>query len=153
MISGDFEKLREISRTLRLAGSPAFRLGLAKQLAASAKLLVANQFKTGTNPYGQPWAPLKAQRRRQGSKKRSDVIGVNRGLMRNSLSAPAATIATDRGFRIGSDRFYAKFFNSGTKHSPARLLFPKDGAVGKIWGGKFETATLEYFKRFFGRVR
>ncbi|HUB09458.1 MAG TPA: phage virion morphogenesis protein [Myxococcales bacterium] len=144
-IVGDFQKLEQLRSSLRHAGSPSFRAQLAARLGREALKLVADGFRKQEDPYGHAWAPLKAQRRRQGPKKRGDRIGVNTGAMRNGFY----TRADASGFRLGNGRGYSLFFNDGTRRGLVPRRMVPQGELGQLWATAFRRESEKALRETF----
>ena len=142
MISGSFDALQTLSARLRWVAGATAHEQLAKKLAREAKKLVADEFKQSTDPRGVGWAPLREQRKRQGKKKRSDKVLINSGNLKGSFS----TVESSRGFRIGSDRNYAKFHQLGTRNMSRRRLFPYAGEITRVWADAFSKITDKHIR-------
>lgn len=105
---------------------------LAQRVSAGGVKLVADEFRTSTDPYGDPWTPLKRWRKRdreairrkirknirtgKGGKLRGPSVLVNTGRMRGSAGAsPQGRIA-----KIVIPTWYARFHQDGTINHPFR---------------------------------
>jgi phage virion morphogenesis protein len=81
-------------------------------------------FRSETNPYGQPWAPLAASTLKQKARKnRIPKTLQSRGIMRASTSYQA----TSRSVLIGFATNYAQYHQFGTKKMAQRMLLPSNG--------------------------
>lgn len=91
--------------------------------AEVVRLLIDDGFRSERTPDGVPWA-AHAQRtidaRRDGKGQKTTKIGVDTGLMRNSVSAkgqPGAPAAGPNWLAFGTNRPYAAAFHSGAQRS------------------------------------
>jgi phage gpG-like protein len=136
-ITGDFSALEQLEGQLEELASPAFRTELHRQLGEAARTLVALEFDSGKDPYGQPWAPLVA---REGQPLRDT------GRLANSWSAFGVGPS---GFRIGTDVEYAAFHQEGTARIPRRQIIP-EGDLPQSWERDFaaelEVALADLFR-------
>ena len=162
-VTGTSDLKRLIGRVTALR-SPAWRAGLAKNLAQEAQSQILQGFQAQRDPYGRPWKPS-GRAISQGGQTLS-----NTARLRRSFSSPSAVSrADDRGFVVGTNVLYAEVhqrgmkieaktsrglrFNSGgrwyTKQSvtiPQRMMIP-EGPLGPIWDVAFRQAAEAYFRR------
>jgi phage gpG-like protein len=97
---GDFAR---IERQINKLGRPQEALKIVSEAMADESLTLVNEcFADETDPYGQPWEPLKL---------RVGKILQDRGGMAASWHRKRASSS---GFRIGSGKAYTKFHQGGT---------------------------------------
>ena len=168
MISGDFGKLAELGRKMYSLATPALRAQLAVQLGMTAKKLVADEFRSETDPYGHPWEPLAGPRglssrvgrlrtaaailrdRKRKTRRRKDKILSDTGRLRASFQAFNIQ-PTPTGFRFGSNVLYARFHQLGTSALPQRAMLPtRAGGLGPIWGAAFNATADAFLRRYLG---
>ncbi len=111
-------------RLAQLAGLPS-RITAAVADGINAEL--EEQFASGVNAYGNPWAPLLPQTvRRKG--------GDSRILLRTDALAAATAAHPSGGAGITIQSLdYGKFHQSGTKHMVARKILPDGKALPPSW--------------------
>lgn len=90
------------------------------------KVVNARQFEgQGSPEVGGAWSPLSPRYAAWKAKKRPGApILVFDGKLKNEMTSPGAGVyeVWSSGFTVGSDLFYAKYHQEGTKHMPARPL-------------------------------
>ena len=115
-ISGNFDGLADASTKIgALEGLPE---KIADALPAEFAPLLDEQFSTGLDPYGDPWAPLAPSTIAMG---RSPPPLTDTGIMHASASITSSgavvTMTVDDP---------AGFHQTGTKHMPTREVLPSD---------------------------
>lgn len=119
----------------RIAGlaEPRFRADLSRVLAAAAGKLVNDGFLTSTDPYGNPWAPL---RHRDGKPL----------LLTGRMRASVASIPMNDGFRIDTTASYAPFHQYGGKrggHRAARVQAVRRGRfISRVKASRFKGKSI-----------
>lgn len=115
---------------------------LAYKLAAEAALMVVrDEFRSSSDPYDQPWAPIQ----------RDGQILVDTGVMRNSFTARAVS----NGIVIGTNVPYAKYHQNGAQGRKHKIRTQRwSHKAGKKLAGKFAHRTapkhLIYADSFMG---
>lgn len=99
--------------------SPGFRARLSQVLAAAAGKLVNDGFRSGVDPYGRPWAPLKS---REGKPL----------LLTGRMRASFAAAPISGGFRIDGTANYTRFHQFGTKPHRKVARTAKQNARGRF---------------------
>ena len=89
------------------------RFGLLSILAETVRKQTLTRFNTKMSPTGGAWAPRKSSSR---SSRRGGRLLVDTGRLRNSISS----VVTGSTARIGTNVFYAKFHQEGTRKMVAR---------------------------------
>ena len=134
-------QLSQIEKVLGAIISKGWLGELAQRISAAGMKLVADEFKTETDPYGKPWAPLKRERTRDrrarlravaaGRKVKGQKILQKSGRMKNSVGA------APRGFtaRLTIPTWYAAVHQNGAHIAPhSRLASAQHFLVtGKKW--------------------
>ena len=162
-VTGSSDLKRLIGRVSAFR-APAWRAGLAKNLAQEAQSQILQGFQGQRDPYGRPWKPS-ARAISQGGQTLS-----NKGRLRLSFTSPSAvTRADERGFVVGTNLPYAGVHQRGmtivpkTKRAlkfqvngrwvlakkvviPQRMMIP-EGQLGPIWDTAFRQAAEAYFRR------
>lgn len=125
-ISGDFDRLDALIAQVRTIASPQFHDKLRASLAYAAEQEIIQGFDRSADPYGNRWAPLKADRgRRAGGQPLVDS-----GKLRASYEARPSAI----GFEVRSRTSYAGYHQYGTKRIPARPMVPnRRDDLGPYW--------------------
>jgi phage gpG-like protein len=112
-------QLSQVERVMGVIISKGWLGELAMRISAAGMKLVADEFKTETDPYGKPWAPLKRERTRNrrarlravaaGRKAKGQKILQDTGRMKNSVGA------APRGFtaRLTIPTWYAAVHQNG----------------------------------------
>lgn len=95
-ISGDFAELLKLQGDLDTLGGQRFRQNLNQQLVAASLKLLADEFASGTDPYGRGWKPTTS---RDGQTLRDT------GRLLNSFGSDGSTTSTR--FGIGTALKYA----------------------------------------------
>lgn len=142
-LQGDFAKLTTLRARIKELATPATREQLHAVMGAQAVSLVKLGFRSGVDPYGVQWLPLK-------SRKGKPLLDTGR--LRNSFSAQA----TPDGFRVGTNVVYAPHHQYGTggrKAASSRSMptddrgrFMSKKAAGVARGRKVQ-ALFHSFKR------
>jgi hypothetical protein len=118
---------------------------ISSEVADGINVLIADQFASGSDPYGAPWAPLLPQTvRRKG--------GDARILLRSDDLA-AQTVArptSGAGVEITSVGYGGRH-QGGTKHMVARPILPDGGELPESWQEVIDTATESAFKKALRR--
>jgi phage gpG-like protein len=129
-ISGDFDRLGSLIAQVRTIASPQFHAKLRASLAYAAEQEIVQGFDRSADPYGNRWAPLKAERgRRAGGQPLVDT-----GKLRSSYEARQ----TGTGFEVRSRAGYAGYHQYGTKRIPARPMVPnRRDDLGPYWRRTF----------------
>jgi hypothetical protein len=96
---------------------------VARDAAPKLDKLVKQQFARGVDPYGRPWAPIKlsTKKRRKGRKGAPPLTDTGR------LRSGTGVKVTRAGAKLVLGASYGYFSQVGTKHMPARRIFPQFG--------------------------
>jgi phage gpG-like protein len=136
-------QLSQVEKVLGVIISKGWLGELAQRISAAGMKLVADEFKTETDPYGKPWAPLKRERTRNrharlraaaaGRKVNGQKILQDTGRMKNSVGA------APRGFtaRLVIPTWYAAVHQNGSAKIPQRMMLP-NGDLPDRWRRVFE---------------
>lgn len=128
-IRGDFTKLNRLILTVGRMSQPAWRTGLARNVAETALEQIATSFEQERDPYDKPWdKSLRANL--EGGQTLSDT-----GRLRRSFTYRA----DERGFVVGTNVRYAAIHQYGGVIRPKRakyLRFRLAGGSGKRKGGR-----------------
>lgn len=129
-ISGDFDRLGTLIAQVRTIASPQFHDKLRASLAYAAEQEIIQGFDRSADPYGNRWAPLKAEKgRRAGGQPLVDS---------GKLRASYAARQTGTGFEVHSRTSYAGYHQYGTKRIPARPMVPnRRDDLGPYWRRSF----------------
>lgn len=57
-VKGDFSGLSDLRRRMAAIGDGKLRLSIAKNCAEAGMKVLDDEFRSSTDPYGRPWAPL-----------------------------------------------------------------------------------------------
>ena len=129
-------------RLAELEGIPS---RIARDVADGINESIADQFATGTDPYGKPWAPLLPQTvRRKGGDTR---------ILRRSDALSSETVArptSGSGIEITSVES-GQYHQGGTKHMVARKVLPDGAELPDAWTEAIEKATEKAFKKAMRR--
>src|SRR5512138_951587 len=129
---------------------------LAMRVSAGGVKLVADEFRTSTDPYGKPWAPLKqwrardkrAARRRakQGKPVRGPKVLINTGRMRASTGAsPIGKTA-----KIVVPTWYSRFHQTGTRNMVQRIILPYNERLPPGWESMIDKTARLFLSQRFG---
>ena len=128
-IRGDFARLNQLILTVGRMSRPAWRTGLARNVAEAALEQIATSFEQERDPYDRPWQKsLRADL--EGGQTLSDT-----GRLRRSFTYQAS----DRGFVVGTNVRYAAIHQYGGTIRPKRaryLRFRLAGGSSKRKGGR-----------------
>lgn len=131
--------LEQAEAGLRSLNSKAWLGELAQRVSAGGMKLTADCFRTSTDPYGKPWAPLKrerprdkrarlrAERRQQRTgltpkrTRRGAKVLIDTGRMRASAGASAMGATA----KVTIPTWYAQFHQEGTVNHPFRRFKTK----------------------------
>jgi hypothetical protein len=150
---------------------------LAMRVSAGGMKLVADEFKTSTDPYGTPWAPLARPRTRdkraarraiaKGKKPRGPQVLVNTGRMRGSAGASP----NGQEARVVVPTWYARFHQDGTRfhlqdtrfdergenmhpdgsvRMPQRMILPREGDLPARWEEMVGRESKTFMAQRFG---
>lgn len=114
--TGATTDLEELANELGDLANRQFMAKLVDEISKEAIRLIKKEFETSTDPYGQPWAPLKKPdkgSRKGGPLRKTDSMykSIRRKLTRD-------------GFAISSDDPKISFHNFGTARMVKRQIFP-----------------------------
>lgn len=116
-VTGDFAGLQRVAAELRALSAVRRRTAIVS--AAKIKKLTNSEFKTGTDPYGQPWTPLKPST----IAKTGRTQPLSTGAKRFAVSV-FSTIAK---ITASSAASLIDLFQRGTRHMAARPILPTEG--------------------------
>jgi phage gpG-like protein len=129
---------------------------LAMRVSAGGMKLVADEFKTSTDPYGTPWAPLARPRTRdkraarraiaKGKKPRGPQVLVNTGRMRGSAGASP----NGQEARVVVPTWYARFHQDGSVRMPQRMILPREGDLPARWEEMVGRESKTFMAQRFG---
>lgn len=132
-VRGDFARLNRLILTVGRMAQPAWRTGLARNVAETALEQIATSFEQERDPYDKPWdKSLRANL--EGGQTLSDT-----GRLRRSFTYQANA----RGFVVGTNVRYAAIHQYGGTIRPKRakyLRFRLAGGTGKRKGGRGQWA-------------
>ncbi len=103
----------EMAASLEALSSNATMTAIRREVAVGGVKLIAQGFKTSTDPYGAKWPGLKTARP-------GGPVEVKTGAMRDSTMARPTTT----GVRFSVNTDYAAYQHYGTKTNPQRRLMP-----------------------------
>jgi len=164
--TGDFAKLNKWLKKLERAPEVLDLVG--KQLAEETIELIRDGFESETDPYGNPWAPLKL---------RTGRILSDKGGLRSSWHQVSSS---RRGFEVASGKLYAKWHQGGTgiygprkqrivpkrsralgpinpgglffrsvKGTPKRRMVPSRGPLPAAWRRRYVETAQEVLTEYF----
>lgn len=142
---------KSIARIMRLERQVVAlaQLPRATARAAAPRLdrLVKSQFSRGCDPYGRPWRPItpETRRRRKGSKSGPPLTDTGR------LRAGTGVKAAQYGAKLVLGAPYGYFAQVGTKHAPARRIFPQYG-MPAAWSRVLRDTAREQRKLIMSRT-
>lgn len=148
---------RAVATSTQLAEKDKWLGELAQRVSAGGVKLVADGFRSSTDPYGDAWAPLKRERRRDrkariraekaGRKPRGARILVRSGRMRASAGASPQ----GRTAKVVIPTWYARFHQEGTVKMRQRMLLPSDErGMPEKWGAMVEREVRLFAAQKFG---
>lgn len=120
-VTVNHQQLSQVERVLQIIISKRWLGELAQRVSAAAMKLVADGFRTETDPYGKKWAPLARERKRnraarlraiaRGRKPKGQKILQDTGRMKNSVgAAPRGNTA-----RVVISTWYAAVHQGGAR--------------------------------------
>lgn len=109
-VTGDFAKLDKALLQLGKLGSPGLVNVCAANVGEAMVTEVRFGFRKGQDPDGNPWAPIKRQRRRKGKGKGGNKILRDTGRLANSISAQV----TGGTVIVGTNVEYGPYHQYGT---------------------------------------
>lgn len=107
-VTGDFKGLEDLRRKMAAIADGHLRRNVNKVCAEAAVKLLDDEFRSSTDPYGNPWAPLSSR-----SGKPLMDTGTH---LRNGLAAQA----TDSGFTVSTA------FKGAAVHQYGAVIVPKN---------------------------
>lgn len=118
---------------------------IASDVADGITEQIRQQFDSGRDPYGAPWAPLLPQtvRRKAGDRRilrRADVLS-SETVARPTASAGIEITSVDHG----------QFHQGGTRHMTPRRVLPDGGELPAGWIEIISVATEQAFKEAMRR--
>lgn len=137
-VRGDFGKLDRFIKSLETLADDRTLTALNKNLAEEALGLIADGFKSQSDPYGAGWKPKK--------KPDGRAILVRSGRMRASWHVSQVTA---RSFTVSSSVTYAPFHQGGTRYMDARRMVPGPGRLPRRWLDPLREATKEFLLTAF----
>ncbi len=118
---------------------------IAKEVADGIGALVADEFESGTDPYGRAWkALLPSTLKRKGGDSR---------ILRRTDALSGSTLAkasSGAGVEIVSLE-YGEKHQTGTKHMVARKILPDGSDLPEAWSEVIDIATQNAFKKALGK--
>ena len=138
VIKGDFSGMHRILS--KLSNMRNLRAAIQKNVAAEALRQVQLGFKTGTDPDGVPWAPLK---HRVGQPLRKT------GRLNRSFNARPS----GQGIAIGTNVVYAQYHQRGTRRMVARRMLPPGPRLGRTWERPVRAAIKATISQFWSSSR
>ncbi len=131
-MSGDFGKLKQWRERMgRMVGVPE---KIAIAVAPKVRTLVAAEFASKTDPYGDAWKPIKPATIKRGT----ESILVRTGRMRDELDV--LPFGTRLKVLLGT--FYARFHIS-----TGRRTLPKPGQLPEAWSQLIDQEAAKAFKQ------
>lgn len=150
---------------------------LAMRVSAGGMKLVADEFKTSTDPYGKQWAPLARMRPRdrraakrakaKGREPKGPQVLVDIGRMKGSVGAsPSGNVA-----KVVLPTWYARFHQDGTKwhmndarfdeaganlhpeggvRMPQRMILPLEDKLPERWADMINRESKTFMAQRFG---
>lgn len=128
-IRGDFARLNRLILTVERMRHPAWRAGLARNVAEAALEQIATSFEQERDPWDRPW-PKSLRAEMEGGQTLSDT-----GRLRRSFTYRA----NDQGFIVGTNVRYAAIHQYGgvIRAQQAKYLrFRLAGGAGRRKGGR-----------------
>ncbi len=130
--------LRSVSRMLRqLSKVPA---KASRDAAKEIKARIRQEFATGTDPYGNAWAPLRPATLAKG---RQPPPLTDTGEMASVTVEPAAKA----GIVISLGADYSRFHQTGTRNMAARPILPDHRGLPDTWRRSIEDAIDRAWRR------
>jgi phage gpG-like protein len=157
-ITSDPNAMAEAERALRsMTAKEQWLAELALRVSVSGMKLVADEFRTSADPYGQAWEALKklstrdrrAMRRaiRAGKTPRGPKLLIRSGRMRASLGAAAS----GRTARVTMPTWYARFHQEGTVKMRQRMILPdSDRGLPDKWDAMIAAESQRFVAQKFG---
>ena len=151
------QNLQRFQRKIDDAVRGKLAANLAIRVGAALVKTVADEFKQSIDPYGQPWAPVQRNRRRdrkarnrriaRGLAVRSDKPLIDTGRLRGSLGFTAS----GGQVRVFLSANYASYHDLGTRRIKRRQILPDAGNLGKTWSAAIDKearrVVADHFKR------
>jgi phage gpG-like protein len=134
-VTGDFAKLKRLIGKLRKVENRELHRAISKQVAEESLLLIADGFRSETDPYGKSWLPWGTIVHRQG-KILSDTGHLRRFAIRE---------VTERGFVVHSTAKYGQYHQRGTRYLRIRQMVP-ERKLPPDWARAFHETILEVIR-------
>lgn len=149
LIVRNLRAFRGLQKRLDDVARGGFVEDIAKRVGATLLKQVSDEFRDSRDPYGEPWAPVYRNRRRdrlarrrraaRGLPVRADKPLVDTGRLKAS---PVARVS-GRSVRIALPVAYASFHNEGTRRIRKRQILPDAGrGLGPHWGPAVRKETM-----------
>jgi phage gpG-like protein len=139
---GAFQALERKAKQL---ADGRFLPNVTARMGAAITKLLADEFRTSRNPYGDPWPPVfrnrgrdiraRARRSARGLAPKADRPLIDTGRLRAAAVAQSSIASGPSSVRVSINVFYAGFHQWGTRRIQQRQIVPDDstGGLGFIW--------------------
>ena len=150
LVAKDPQAMPRLQRAVKALAAAGLTDALAKRLGATALKLLSDQFKRSVNPYGETWAPVfrdrkkdrraRARRAKAGKPVLADRPLVDTGRLRAAATGKASNDSSKAVVRVVIPVEYASYHQSGTRFVKRRQMVPEasTGGLGPIWSKAFE---------------
>lgn len=140
-LKGDFAGLGKLEANLRrLSEVPS---QAAREAATSIQALIEQEYATGKDSTGRPWAPLRPATLAKG--RTPPPLTATRAMRETTEVKPMA----GAGVSVTFEEDYASYHHTGTKNMVARPVAPT-GAFPKAWGDAIDSAVQNAMSRRLG---
>lgn len=120
---GDLSKLQQLAENLRrLAGVPS---RMSRTAAVGIAVKIKEQFESGTDPYGNAWAPLAQSTLDQTPNRRGGPLVNTAAMSEGVVVVPMRGAGISIKFTVKGD--IAAIHQSGTSRMPSRKVLPEYG--------------------------
>lgn len=159
LVRGDFASLERLQRQVDALAKQKLTAELAPRVGAAFMKELADEFRQSRDPYGNAWAPVFRNRRRDrlargrraaaGKAVRADKPLVDTGRLRASATAKADGTKV----RIVLPVEYASYHQEGTRRIKRRQMLPEaaTGGLGPRWTMAANKEAAVLLKKHFGK--
>ncbi len=139
---GDISRLGGLQRNLNeLARVPA---ATSREVSERLNPMLQQQFATGTDPYGRPWAPLRPSTLKRG--RRPPPLTASGKMRRGTKAFPLPGAGV--GFTVP---FPGNIHQGGSVNMQARPILPRGGRLPASWGLVIRESARAQVRQRLGR--
>jgi len=156
--------LPDLRKTIAALTKPALLESLARRMGAAAIKQLADEYRESRDPYGEKWAPVFRNRKRdRDARKGRDSGGrfrskadkplIDTGRMRAASIASSANHSSGASVRLMIPVEYASYHQHGTARMQRRQILPEDatGGLGPRWSRAFNAEAKRLLAEIAGK--